>query len=480
MQLNKVIALSVILALISCDRPHADAASGAGNAVTAASGGPTSELARAGLPTLAPVLAKVSPAVVSISVQGTIKVEQSALFRDPLFRRFFGLPENVQPNETPTQRFRAVGSGVIIDADRGYLITSNHVVDKADKILVTLKDRRQLTAKLIATDPKTDIAVLGVAADHLTSLPFGSSRQVQVGDYVVAIGNPFGVGQTATFGIVSALGRTGLGIESYEDFIQTDASINPGNSGGALVDTAGRLIGINTAILSGSGGNVGVGFAVPIDLVRSVSDQLIAHGKISRGALGIVIQDLTPDLAQAMGASVSHGAVVSQVLPKSAAARADIKEGDIITSFEGEPVASSSQLRNSVSQKPPGSNVRIILQRDGKELSVTATLDPLAAERSTASPNSQGETPLFGMALGPIPEDDSHKGKLQGVYVISVEPGSAADEAGLRQGDIIVAAGRIAVTTPSELEQIIQKHSKGMPLLLRIIRGDSALFIALE
>jgi Do/DeqQ family serine protease len=340
------------------------------------------------------MLARVSPAVVNISVQGTVQAAQDPLFQDPLFRRFFGLPDNPNPENTPTERFQAVGSGVIFDAERGYVITNNHVVNRADKILITLKDRRQLTAKLVAADPQTDVAVLKVEGDHLISMPLGDSKRLQVGDYVVAIGNPFGVGQAATFGIVSAVGRTGLGIESYEDFIQTDASINPGNSGGALVDMAGRLVGMNAAIISRGGGNVGVGFAIPIDLVRIVAEQLIAKGKVSRGALGVAIQDLTPALAQAMGVNLAGGALVSQVVPQSAAAKAGIEQGDIITAMDGEPVASSSQLRNTVGQKQPGTAVRLSVLHQGKERTVTTTLDPLAATASAAPAGTREETPL--------------------------------------------------------------------------------------
>jgi serine protease Do/serine protease DegQ len=425
------------------------------------------------------MLARVSPAVVNISVQGTVQTAQNPLFQDPLFRRFFGLPEDQTPQNAPAQRFQAVGSGVIFDAERGYVITNNHVVNRADKILITLKDRRQLTAKLVAADPQTDVAVLKVEGDHLTSLPLGDSKRLQVGDYVVAIGNPFGVGQTATFGIVSAVGRTGLGIESYEDFIQTDASINPGNSGGALVDMAGRLIGMNAAIISRGGGNVGVGFAIPIDLVKTVADQLIAKGKVSRGALGVTVQDLTPALAQAMGINLAGGALVSQVLPHSAAAKAGIEEGDVITALDGEPMTGSSQLRNAVGQKQPGTTVRLSLLHQGKERSVTATLEPLAATASAAPAGTREETPMSGMTLGAIPQNDPHYGKLKGVSVMSVERGSAAEEAGLQKGDIIVSAGRTPVSTPSELAAIARDQKKGAPLLLQVRRGESMLYIAI-
>jgi Do/DeqQ family serine protease len=394
MRTNSILALSLALGVLACNQQNATAAATDEHppapAVRVAADTPSSAAAP---PTLAPMLARVSPAVVNISVQGTVQAAQNPLFQDPFFRRFFDLPEKQAPQNTPTERFQAVGSGVIFDAEHGYVITNNHVVDRADKILITLKDRRQLDAKLVAADPQTDVAVLKVEGDHLTSLPLGDSKRLQVGDYVVAIGNPFGVGQAATFGIVSAVGRTGLGIESYEDFIQTDASINPGNSGGALVDLSGRLVGMNAAIISRGGGNVGVGFAIPIDLVKTIADQLITKGKVSRGALGVTIQDLTPALAQAMGVNLAGGALVSQVSPQSAAAKAGIEQGDVITALDGETVASSSQLRNAVGQKQPGTAVRLSLLHQGKERTVTATLDPLAATASTAPARTRGETP---------------------------------------------------------------------------------------
>jgi Do/DeqQ family serine protease len=426
------------------------------------------------------MLAQVSPAVVNISVQGRIPARQNPLFQDPLFRRFFNLPD--APDGQQVERFQAVGSGVILDAAVGYVVTNNHVVERAEKIQVTLKDQRRLNATLVATDPQTDIALLKIEPDRLTSIPLGDSKQLQVGDYVVAIGNPFGVGQTATFGIVSALGRTGLGIEGYEDVIQTDASINPGNSGGALVDTAGRLIGINAAIISRGGGNVGIGFAIPIDMVKTVTQQLIAYGKVSRGALGVTIQDMTPALAQAMGITAPGGALVSQVAPQSAGARAGIRDGDVIIALDGTDIMSSAHLRNEIGQRRPGTNVRLTLLRDGGRQMVTATLDTLATPTSAPAPqpNAPEDSLASGMTIGPIPADDPNYGKLRGVYVESVDPGSAAEEAGIREGDIIVAADRKPVSTTAGLVQIIREHREGIPLLLQVRREGSSLFIALE
>jgi Do/DeqQ family serine protease len=425
------------------------------------------------------MLAKVSPAVVNISVQGSVEVTENPLFTDPLFRKFFGFPDNLTPDTAPRERFQSVGSGVIYDARRGYVITNDHVVKHADKILVILKDRRQLEAKLVAADSQTDIAVLKVRPDNLSVLPVGDSDKLSVGDYVVALGNPFGVGQTATFGIVSALGRNGLGIEGYEDFIQTDAAINPGNSGGALVDMSGHLIGISTAILSRSGGNVGIGFAIPIDLVRSVAEQLIAHGRVARGELGVAIQDLTPTLAQAMGIKSATGALVSQVRPGSAAANSGIKQGDVITAVNGQTVTDSAALRNEIGQKQPGTPVRLTLLRNGKEIAVTATLGALVARADATMPSLRSEAPLLGLTVGPIPASDPHYGKLKGAFVTAVDPESAASDAGIKAGDIIVSAGHVAIDRPNDLERILRERSKDRPLLLQVQRGELALFVAI-
>ena len=335
------------------------------------------------LPTLAPMLARVSPAVVNISVQGTVKV-QNPLFNDPFFRQFFGMSQAPQ-----TEHFLAVGSGVIIDAARGFVVTNNHVIRNAQQIQVTLKDRRQLTAKLVGADPQTDIAVLHIDADNLSGIELGDSKDLKVGDYVVAIGDPFGIGQTATFGIVSALGRTGLGIENYENFIQTDASINPGNSGGALVNMAGQFVGMNTAILSENGGNVGVGFAIPVDMVRTIARDLIESGKVSRGALGVLIQDLTPAIAQARGLHISAGALVSRVEPNSPAGKAGLKSGDVITAMNGIAIGNANDLRNAVGEESPGTVVRLTFLRNGREQTASVTLvalkQPPAGQPQTAN-----------------------------------------------------------------------------------------------
>lgn len=427
-----------------------------------------------GLPTLAPMLAKVSPAVVNISVHGTETLAQNPLFEDPFFRHFFGIPQGPL-----TERFQAVGSGVLIDAEHGYVVTNNHVVKHAQEIQITLNDRRQFSAKLVSTDPQTDIAVLKIEADNLSALPLGASKDLKVGDYVVAIGDPFGVGQTATFGIVSAVGRTGLGIEGYENFIQTDASINPGNSGGALINMAGQLIGMNTAILSRSGGNVGIGFAIPADMVRSVAQELIATGKVSRGELGARVQDLTPALAEAMGLKVSSGALVSQVIPDSPAAKAGLKSDDVITELDGNRVASGSDLRIGIGEKAPGTTVRLNVLRESKELTVTATLEPWKTE-SVQAPAARPEESAFlsSLAVGPIPQDNPNYGQVKGVFVESVDPAGAAALAGLEPGDIITQVYRTPIATPDDFDRAVRKHPQGKPLLLEVQRGDSSFFIA--
>jgi Do/DeqQ family serine protease len=315
----------------------------------------------------------VTPAVVNISTRSTAPDEaDNPLLNDPFFRRFFNIPKQMMPQ----RETRAAGSGVIIDGARGYVVTNNHVVENADRIDVTTKDNRTFHAKLVGRDPDTDVAVLKIDGNDLASLPLGDSSAVQVGDYVLAIGNPFGLGQTVTSGIVSAIGRSGLGIEGYEDFIQTDASINPGNSGGALVNFKGQLIGINTAILAPGGGNIGIGFAVPINMVKAVTEQLIAHGEIRRGRVGVVIQDLTPDLAEAMSIHRADGAVVVDVEPNSPAAKAGLKKGDVITGVDGQPVRSSAELRNRIGLTPVGSEVRIAAERGGQTKDFAVKVEP--------------------------------------------------------------------------------------------------------
>ncbi|MBK8907588.1 MAG: Do family serine endopeptidase [Rhodospirillales bacterium] len=322
------------------------------------------------VPTLAPVLRRVTPAVVNIAVLSRQPVQMNPLLRDPFFRRFFNVPDDL-PRERP--RISA-GSGVIVDAVGGYVLTNQHVVQNASEIAVTLKDRRRLEAELVGSDPATDVAVLKIDPKDLTALPFGDSEALEVGDFVLAIGNPFGLGQTVTSGIISALGRSGLRVDGFEDFIQTDASINPGNSGGALVDLHGRLIGINTAIIAPSGGNVGIGFAIPSRIARAVMDQIIRYGDVHRGQLGVSIQDVTPDIAEALGLDRAAGALVAAVQPGSAAAQAGLQSRDVIVAVDGEPVDGAGDLRNHIGLTPVGSTLELRLLRGGRVHSVRVRL----------------------------------------------------------------------------------------------------------
>jgi Do/DeqQ family serine protease len=322
------------------------------------------------------MLKKVVPGVVNISTRTRIRFEENPLFRDPFFRQFFDIPN--MPLEREQQ---SLGSGVIIDAGKGYILTNNHVIDKADKITVTLQDGQNVDAKLVGSDPTTDIALIRIKTGNLVELPKGNSEQLRVGDFVVAIGSPFGLGQTVTSGIVSALGRTSLGIEGYEDFIQTDASINPGNSGGALVNLNGELVGINTAIVGPSGGNVGIGFAIPINLANQVANQIIHFGKIQRGQLGVQIQDLTPALANAFGIRQQHGAVIAGIVSGSAAEKAGLERGDVVTAVNGQPVESATKLHNQIALMQVGDQVSLDILRSGEELNIKARIGKTVAAK---------------------------------------------------------------------------------------------------
>ena len=475
MRFIRILIVALCILPVACkEKPkasdHADATAQSASAAPSPAMGTSGGASGGAPPTLAPMLKRVSPAVVNIAVRGTIATEVNPLFQDPVFRRFFGIP-----NIPTQQQFQAVGSGIVYDAAKGYVITNAHVVEHADSVMVTLADRRQFKAKLVGADRETDVAVLKIDADKLTTLPLGDASTLQVGDYVVAIGNPFGVGQTATFGIVSALGRSGLGIEGYEDFIQTDASINPGSSGGALLNLNGELIGMNTALISQSGGNVGVNFTIPINMVKSVVLQLIAHGKVTRGQLGVIIQDLTPAIAEAMGINVAGGAVVSQVLPDTPAAKAGIEGGDVVTELNGKPLRDSSELRNAIGMMAPGSTVELTVLRKGSERTIKVVIEEAKPAKSEVAPAG---SPIDGVKLGPIPADNPLSGEVKGVFVVEVASGSAADQAGIEAGDIIVGANQQPVTTPKELIDIVTAN-KGKPLLLTVRRGDSGLFLAI-
>jgi Do/DeqQ family serine protease len=348
-------------------------------ALPASAGAPIPEVGGAPLTSVAGVVSRITSGVVGISVRGEVR-EVNPLAQDPLFRQFFNLRE--PPVERATE---AVGSGVIVDATRGYVLTNSHVVDNATRIEVTTKDNRRFAAKLIGRDTATDIALLQIPAEDLTAVPFGNSDRLRVGDFVLAVGNPFGLGQTVTSGIVSALGRTGLGIEGYEDFIQTDASINPGNSGGALIDLQGRLIGINTAILAPGGGNIGIGFAVPINIARAVMDRLVRYGEVRHGHIGAAIQDLTPELARALGTARTEGALVARVEPGSPAQHAGLGASDLVVAVDGAPIHNASELRNRVGLAQIGDVIQLTVDRGGAERLIGVRIEPATAEQRSVS-----------------------------------------------------------------------------------------------
>ena len=423
------------------------------------------------VPSLAPMLQRTTPGVVNISTRGTVQVQQHPMLNDPFFRKFFNFPD--QPTE---REFQSLGSGVVVDAEQGYVLTNNHVVANATEIRITLQDGRELIAEVVGTDEPTDLALLHVEADGLADVPLADSDALLVGDFVVAIGNPFGLGQTVTSGIVSGLGRAlGLREESYENFIQTDAAINRGNSGGALVNLRGELVGINTAILSGSGGNIGIGFAIPTNMARYVMDQLIEHGKVSRGVLGVTIQNLNPDLAKALDIDVSQGVVVSSVSPGSAAAAAGLQVGDVIVGLNGESIGNHNQLRNRLGMMPVGETVRIEILRDGERRTVSATIAELTPEELASGGLHSG---LDGASFSNIPETSPLSGRVQGAMVVQVEAGSNAMRNGLQPGDVITSVNRRAITSVEDLRRLA---APGQPqLLLNVRRGNSAFFMVLN
>jgi serine protease Do/serine protease DegQ len=418
------------------------------------------------LPTLAPMIKKVSPAVVNIATRGTVRERgQNPLLDDPFFRRFFDVPPDNGPRERP---FQSAGSGVIFDAKNGYILTNAHVVENATEITVTLQDGRDVKAEVLGSDAPSDIAVLKVKADNLTQVVLGDSAKAEVGDFVVAIGNPFGLQHTVTSGIVSGLSRSGINPDGYEDFIQTDASINPGNSGGALVNLRGELIGINTAILSRSGGNIGIGFAIPVNMARAVMEQLLKYGSVKRGQLGVSMYTVTPDIAHSLGLANATGALVSQVVEGSPADKAGIRTGDVITSVNGQPVKSNSELRNTIGLRRVGDKVEIGLVRDGKPLRVTAVIADTATEANVGPATIHKA--LEGAQLGDAPD-------AGGALVRSVEAGSAAAQAGLRADDVIVGANRGRVTSVHELRE----RAKGAAVLvLEVRRGNTVLLVPLR
>ncbi|MGQ4276656.1 DegQ family serine endoprotease [Pseudidiomarina sp. E22-M8] len=413
-------------------------------------------------PTLAPMLEEVTPAVVNISVKGSREVRQRV---PDMFRFFFG-PNS--PREQVQERpFRGLGSGVIIDADKGYVVTNNHVIDGASEILVTLKDGTQFDAEVIGTDANSDIALLKIKdGEDLTEIEIGSSADLRVGDFVVAIGNPFGLGQTVTSGIVSALGRSGLGIEEIENFIQTDAAINSGNSGGALVTLNGKLIGINTAILGPNGGNIGIGFAIPSDMMLALVQQLIEFGEVRRGVLGVRGNDLTADIAEALNLKAKQGAFIAEVLPDSAADQAGLQSGDVIVAVDGEKVKSFSDLSARVKTMGVGKPIELTVLRDGDErnFAVTLSAEETAVVAANLHPALEGAT---------LAANDGG-----GVLITDLVEGSMAARYGLRKDDVIMAVNRQSVASVSELRTALDS-ARGV-VALNIRRGNSSLYLVLR
>ncbi|WP_455375460.1 DegQ family serine endoprotease [Kaarinaea lacus] len=419
------------------------------------------------LPSLAPMLKQVNPAVVNISTYATQET-YNPLLNDPFFRFFFDIPENYQQRKQ--QRQQSAGSGVIVDAKEGVVITNFHVIKGADEVHVSLTDGRNFKAKVIGEDPDLDVAVLKIKPDRLLEVSLADSNTLEVGDFVVAIGNPFGLGQTVTTGIVSALGRTGLGIEGYENFIQTDASINPGNSGGALVNLRGELVGINTAIIAPSGGNVGIGFAIPINMVKSSMEQILKHGEVRRGYMGINIQDITPDLRQAFNLpNGQRGVLITGIDDGSPADEAGIKAGDIVTSIAGESTTSTGQLRSQIAVKSVGDTVEIGIIRDTKEKRIKVKI--AAPEKTVADIRSKYSKLLEGAQF------EDHRGG-KGVVVSQIAPNSNAAYSGLRQGDIIMGVNRQRVTDMKSFRKALKSDSE--KLLIHINRNGRAFYLVIS
>jgi serine protease Do len=433
----------------------------------------------------APVVDRALPAVVNISSSKATKVSAEEMPQmDPFFRQFFGEEFGGRGSGgrgqdhgsmTPRKQYEhSLGSGVVVRSD-GYILTNNHVIDGANEITVTFGDKREMKAKLVGTDPKTDVAVLKVDATNLPTIAMADSSSARVGDIVLAMGSPFGLKQTVTMGIVSARGRTGLGIEDYEDFIQTDASINPGNSGGALLNTRGELIGINTAILANNGGNQGVGFAIPANLARSVMTQVMEHGKVVRGYLGLLPQDITPAMAQALHSKQAEGVLIGDVTAGAPAAAAGLQRGDVILDLNGKKLDDSNQLRMRVSMTPPGTTVQLRVLHDGSEKTVAVKLAEMPANLGGSVEKSEEG----GAAASALDGVSVEAAKGRGVTVTSVDQGSPAAEAGLHEGDTILEVNRASVSSVADFDKAMRNVSSGATLLL-VKRGDNTFYIAVQ
>jgi serine protease Do len=432
------------------------------------------------------VVKEVVPAVVNISTSRVTKQEtrmEGQPELDPFFRQFFGDQGPGRFNVPKERREKSLGSGVIVSPE-GYVMTNNHVIDHATEITVTLRDKREMKAQLVGTDPRTDIALLKIEGSNFPYVTLGDSSKVHVGDLALAIGNPFGVGQTVTMGIVSAMGRANLGIEEVEDFIQTDAPINPGNSGGALIDDEGHLIGINTAILSGnSGGNQGIGFAVPVNLAHHVMDQLLKNGKVERAYLGILPQDVTPAIAKAFGVKEARGALVGEITANSPAAQSDLKQGDVIVAVNGKPVDDANQLRLEIGLLSPGSTVNLSVLRSGSAQQVAVKMGSFPSKEERASIEKDGtNSSLDGVSVQSLTPETAREMKLdpetKGVVVADIDPSSHAADAGLREGDVIQQVNRQPVKSVQDFNRAMASAKKDDPTLLLVNREGNTLYVA--
>ena len=425
-----------------------------------------------GIPSLAPMLEKVTPAVVNIYTINQVRQNNSSLFEDRFLKEFFN-----SPGSKANKKNRAgLGSGVIIDSSKGLIITNNHVIAKATDIKVKLMDGREFKAEIVGTDPATDIAIIKINAKKLKSLKIANSNDLRVGDFVVAIGNPFGIGQTVTSGIISALGRSGLGIEAYEDFIQTDASINPGNSGGALVNLRGELIGINTAII-GSGrrnpGSIGIGLAIPTNLAINISEQILKFGKVKRGILGVSAQDLTPNLAKAFGLTVRSGVLITEIRKNSSASKAGLKTGDVITAVDGKKVNKANDLRNIIGLTPVGQSLKFTVLRNKKTEFVKIEIS-----ENKELANLKINPRLEGISFKEIKKGMREYGIIEGLIVSTINKNSIAFRNGIRKNDIILSINNIAVKSIKDVQELSRKNKD--QIVLNVRRGNRSAFILLR
>ncbi len=434
------------------------------------------------------VAKQVSPAVVYIQVEKAVEQQPrinpfgNSPFGDEFFRRFFGEPpQQQQPQNTPKRRSSGQGSGFIISAD-GYIMTNNHVVGGADKLTVQLLDGREFSAKIIGTDPPSDVAIIKIDADEkFPFLQLGNSDQLEVGDWVLAFGNPFGLSHTLTAGIVSAKGRSGMGLNEYENFIQTDAAINPGNSGGPLVNLDSEVIGMNTAIFSRSGGYMGIGFAIPINMIKTIREQLVEQGTVTRGRLGVYIQDMTQELAESFGLDQSKGILVAQVIEDSPAAEAGMKQGDVITKLNGEPVDKTANFRNRIALTRPGTSVQLTVLRDGKERTIKVKIGAMETD-DQGQPIESGKVAKLGLSLQDLTPELAERFGYEGangVLISAVETDSLAARAGLRSGDLIEEVDRKPVTNLAQVQELI-KESRKKSLLLLVRQGNTRRYLALK